>query len=68
MSGGPYFRGIVPGTNGDAPHGMARYGTEWRMVEPVAGVLTMPLDADEFVMVAGGGAGDAGGPRTVGPS
>lgn len=54
------FGGIVSGTNGVGPHGIARYGDEWRTIEPVDGVLTMPNDADEFYMVAGGGAGDGG--------
>lgn len=56
----PRFLGIVSGTNGDGPHGLARYGDEWRRVDPVDGVLTPPVDADDFVMVAGGGAGDGG--------
>ena len=33
----PRFLGIVNGTNGDGPHGMARYGNEWRRIEPVNG-------------------------------
>lgn len=55
MSGNMF--GMV-GSNGKDPHGMARYGTEWRRIEPVDGSLTVPFDADEFVMVAGGGGSD----------
>lgn len=48
----------TPGSNSNpGPHGMARYGDEWRRVEAVNGRLNVPFDADEFVMVGGGGSG-----------
>jgi hypothetical protein len=52
------------GSNGQGPHGMARYGDEWRRVEPVDGTLPIPRDADEFVLLGGGGGGWCGGPDT----
>lgn len=52
----------VHGSNGSCPHGMVRFGTEWRHVYPdAAGVLTVPHGADEFVLVGGGGGADGGG-------
>lgn len=50
----------VHGSNDRGPHGMARYGDEWRRIDPVDGRLTTPKDADEFVLIGGGGRGEFG--------